>query len=154
MRSHPEWDVLNRGVNGERSDEIESRFDRDVVGGSPAAVVIIAGVNDIYQGRTVEHVIGRLRAMYARAAAAGIPVVAGSILPYNTATPEQNGHIRHVNEWIRRLPGVMFVDTHAAVATAGNPDLLFGSPDGLHPAAAGYRRMADAIGPALEEVLR
>jgi len=154
MRSHPEWDVLNRGVNGERSDEIESRFDRDVVGGSPAAVVIIAGVNDIYQGRTVEHVIGRLRAIYARAAAAGIRVVAGSILPYNTATPEQNGHIRHVNEWIRRLPGVMFVDTHAAVAMAGNPALLFESPDGLHPAAAGYRRMADAIGPVLEEVLR
>ena len=78
MQSHPEWEVLNCGVNGERSDEIHARFDRDVLGASPAAVVIIAGVNDVYQGRPVEHVTGQLRAMYARAATAGIRVVAGS----------------------------------------------------------------------------
>jgi len=153
MHSHPEWEVLNRGVNGERSDEIQARFDRDVVGASPAAVVIIAGVNDVYQGRPVEHVTGQLRAMYVRAADAGIRVVAGSILPFNTATPEQNGRMRHINDWIRRLPGVLFADTRAAVATAGNPDVLFESPDGLHPTAAGYHRMADVIRRALEQVL-
>jgi len=153
MQSHPEWEVLNCGVNGERSDEIHARFDRDVVGASPAAVVIIAGVNDVYQGRPVGHVTGQLRAMYARAAAAGIRVVAGSILPFDTATPEQNGHMRHINDWIRRLPGILFVDTRAAVAMAGNPDVLFESPDGLHPTSAGYHRMADVIRPALEQVL-
>ena len=153
MQPHPAWEVLNRGVNGERSDEIRARFDRDVVGASPAAVVIIAGVNDVYQGRPFEHVTGHLRAMYARASAARIRVVAGSILPYNTATPEQNGRMRHINDWIRCLPGILFVDTRAAVAMAGNPDLLFESPDGLHPTALGYQRMADAIRPALEQVL-
>ena len=153
MQSHPEWEVLNCGVNGERSDEIRARFDRDVVGASPAAVVIIAGVNDVYQGRPVEHVTGHLRAMYARAATARIRVVAGSILPYNTATPEQNGRMRHINDWMRRLPGILFVDTRTAVAAAGNPDLLCESPDGLHPTAAGYHRMADVIRPALEQVL-
>ena len=25
MRAHPEWQVLNRGVNGERSDQIRAR---------------------------------------------------------------------------------------------------------------------------------
>jgi lysophospholipase L1-like esterase len=154
MQSHPEWEVLNCGVNGERSDEIHARFDRDVLGASPAAVVIIAGVNDVYQGRPVEHVTGQLRAMYARAATAGIRVVAGSILPFNTATPGQNGRMRHINDWIRRLPGILFVDTRAAVAMAGSPDVLFESPDGLHPTAAGYRRMADVIRPALEQGLR
>ena len=154
MQSHPEWEVLNRGVNGERSDEIQTRFDRDVVGASPVAVVIIAGVNDVYQGRPVEHVTEQLRAMYARAAAAGIRVVAGSIIPYHTATPEQNARMRQINEWIRRQSGIVFVDTRAAVATAGNPDVLFESPDGLHPTAAGYHRMADALRPALEQVLR
>ena len=39
MRAHPEWDVLNRGVNGERSDEIATRFDRDVVAAAPAVVI-------------------------------------------------------------------------------------------------------------------
>ena len=51
MRAHSNWLVLNRGVNGERSDQILARFDRHVMEAKPAAVVIIAGVNDIYQGR-------------------------------------------------------------------------------------------------------
>jgi len=154
MKVHPEWVVLNRGINGQRSDEIHARFERDVIRNAPAATVIIAGVNDIYQGRSVEHVTGELQAMYARAAEAGIPVVAGSIIPFNTATPEQNRRMRQANEWIRRHPKVTFVDTGAAVAASGNPDLLFESPDGLHPSAAGYRRMAEAIAPALLRVLR
>ena len=54
MRAQPEWDVLNRGVNGERSDQIAARFERDVIDAAPRAVVIIAGVNDVYQGRAAD----------------------------------------------------------------------------------------------------
>jgi lysophospholipase L1-like esterase len=154
MKAHPEWVVLNRGVNGERSDQIRARFERDVVQNSPAAVVLIAGVNDIYQGRTVEQVIAQLDAMYVRAAQVSIPVVAGSIIPFNTATLEQNGRMRQVNDWIRRQPDVAFVDTRGAVSAAGNPDVLFESPDGLHPTPAGYRRMAEAIAPSIQRLLR
>jgi lysophospholipase L1-like esterase len=154
MKAHPDWIVLNRGVNGERSDQIRARFERDVIRNSPAAVVIIAGVNDIYQGRTVEEVTEQLQAMYARAAQAGIPVVAGSIIPFNTATPEQNRRMRQVNDWICRQPKVAFVDTRGAVSAASHPDALFESPDGLHPTAAGYRRMAEAIAPSIQRLLR
>lgn len=157
MQAHPEWDVLNMGVDGERSDQIRGRFERDVVDRAPAAVVIIAGVNDVYQGREAQHVIEQLAAMYERARREEIPVVAGTIVPYNTATADQNGRMREINEWIRRHASehdnVTFVDTRAAVAAADNADLLFESPDDLHPSAAGYRRMADAIRPALENVL-
>jgi lysophospholipase L1-like esterase len=154
MEAHPEWQVLNRGVNGERSDEIRVRFDRDVVAARPDAVVIIAGVNDVYQGRSVEEVTAQLAAMYTSATAAGIRVVAGSIIPYNTATPDANARMRRINDWIRRQAGVAFVDTRAAVAASTDPDRLFDSPDGLHPTPSGYRRMADAIRPILEQVLR
>ena len=160
MQAHPEWEVLNRGVDGERSDQIAARFDRDVIAVQPRAVVIIAGVNDVYQGRDVEHVTQVLDRMYARAAGAGILVVAGSIIPYNTATAEQNAKMHRINDWIRErsMPGsktpVMFVDTRAAVAAQGKPDRLIESPDELHPTARGYRLMADAIRTALETILR
>jgi len=154
MKIRPTWTVLNRGVNGERSDQIRARFDRDVVQASPAAVVIIAGVNDVYQGRTVAHVTEQLHAMYTRAADARIIVVAGSIVPYNTATADENARMHQINEWIRRQPGIAFADTRSAVAASDNPDRLFESPDGLHPSAAGYRRMAEAIDVALEARLR
>jgi lysophospholipase L1-like esterase len=158
VQAHPEWEVLNRGVNGERSDQIAARFARDVIDVPPAAVIIIAGVNDVYQGRDVEHVTAELRTMYDRAAHAGIRVVAGSIVPYNTATPDQNDRMHRINDWVRQQvrtdPAVAFVDTRAAVAASGNPDRLAESPDGLHPSPQGYRLMADAIQPVLEGVLR
>ena len=158
MKDHPEWEVLNRGVNGERSDQILSRFERDVVDARPKVVVIIAGVNDVYQGRPVAHVTQQLQRMYDTAARAGIRVVVGSIIPYNTATPAQNARMSEINTWIRSRADVDanidFADTRTAVAAPGNPDSLVSSPDGLHPSADGYRRMATAIAPVLERILR
>jgi lysophospholipase L1-like esterase len=156
-QAHPDWDVRNCGVNGERSDQIAARFDRDVASAQPAAVVIIAGVNDIYQGRSASAVTAQLRAIYDRAASANIPVVAGSIVPFNTATPAQNAGMHAVNMWIAaeaaRDPRVLFADTRRAVAAPDDPDRLAGSPDGLHPDIDGYRRMAEAIGPVLVAAL-
>jgi lysophospholipase L1-like esterase len=155
MQSHPDWDVLNRGVNGERSDQIRDRFDRDVISAGPAVVVVIAGVNDVYQGREVEHVTRHLRWMYDQAR---IRVVAGTILPYGTATPEQNAKMRQINAWIRQQadadPALGFADTRAAVGAPGKPDMLSDSPDRLHPSPSGYRAMAGAIQPVIEQVLR
>ena len=157
-RGHPEWDVLNMGVNGERSDQIRARFERDVVERKPRVVILIAGVNDVYQGRDVQHVRDQLASMYDRAKRAGILVVSGTIVPYNTATPEQNKKMHEINAWIRqhaaRDPNVSFVDTRAAAADRKNPDLLFESPDGLHPSPAGYRRMAEAIEPVLHKLVK
>lgn len=158
MQGRPEWEVLNRGVNGERSDQIRARFDRDVIRENAAAVIIIAGVNDVYQGRRAADVVTHLRWMYDRARRAGIRIVAGTIVPFNTATPDQNARMREVNGWIREQANadrsIAFADTRAAVAAPNNADLLFESPDRLHPSPAGYRRMAEAIRPALERILR
>jgi lysophospholipase L1-like esterase len=158
MRTHADWQVLNRGVNGERSDRIRARFKRDAAQPKPAVVVIIAGVNDIYQGRTAESVEVELEAMYTGARAAQIVVVAGSIIPFNTASPDQNRRMHAVNDWIRgyaaRHQGaVVFCDTRAAVSAPGQPDRLVSSPDDLHPSPDGYRRMAIALEPAIIEAL-
>ena len=158
MQAHPEWEVLNRGVNGERSDQILARFDRDVLALEPRAVVIVAGVNDVYQGRPAAHVIEHLDDMYKRAQRASIAVVAGTIIPYNTATADQNARMHEINAWIRSRSNtdarVHFVDTRAAVAAPHAADLLGDTPDQLHPSAAGYRHMAEAIRPVLERVLQ
>ena len=156
--AHPDWRVLNCGVNGERSDQIAARFDRDVLAHDPRVVVIIAGVNDVYQGLGADHVTAHLAAMYERARRAGLPVVAGSILPYNTATPDQNGRMHAINAWIRdaagRRPGLQFADTRAAVSDPADGDRLATSLDGLHPDIDGYRRMADALAPAIAAALK
>jgi lysophospholipase L1-like esterase len=157
QRAHPEWRVVNAGVNGERSDEIEHRFSRDVLAHSPNVVVIIAGVNDVYQGRDAAQVTSRLRSMYDLAREAGIAVVAGTIVPYNTATDAQNAEMHAVNAWIveeaRRDLNVLAANTRVAAAAPDNPDLLAGTPDGLHPDIDGYRRMAEVLEPAIARAI-
>jgi lysophospholipase L1-like esterase len=158
MQAHPEWQVLNRGVNGERSDQIRVRFARDAIKPGPAVVVIIAGVNDVYQGRSAESVERELEAMYDAARAARIAVVAGTIIPFNSASPDQNARMHAVNDWIRAYAAshagsVVFCDTRAAVAAPGQPDRLVSSPDDLHPSPDGYKRMAVALEPAIKHAL-
>jgi lysophospholipase L1-like esterase len=158
MRAHPGWDVLNMGVNGERSDQIRARFERDVIDQKPRVVIVIAGVNDVYQGRETQHVKDQLAAMFDSAKRAGIRVVAGTIIPYNTATAEQNRRMHEINAWIRERAAadanLSFVDTRAAAADRNDPDRLVESPDGLHPSPGGYRRMAEAIEPILQQLVK
>jgi len=157
MRRQPGWSVLNRGIDGERSDQIAARFDRDVLANAPAAVIIIAGVNDVYQGRSVDQVTANLRAMYDRAAAAGIPVIAGSIVPYNSASADANRKMHEINAWIAAQAAhdhnLFAVDTRAAAAARDDGDRLAASPDGLHPDVEGYRAMAEAIMPGVSRAL-
>ncbi len=72
MRLHPDWVVLNRGINGQRSDEIRGRFQRDVMLEEPNFVIILAGVNDVYQGTRTETLKRNLLEMYELALSARI----------------------------------------------------------------------------------
>jgi lysophospholipase L1-like esterase len=161
MKTRPDWRVLNRGVTGERSDQIRARFERDVIaetkkGDGPFLAVIIAGVNDVYQGRTAETVERELHAMYDAARAARLPLVAGTIIPYDTATDDQNRRMHAINRWIQHYTehhgGVAFCDTRTAVAEPGQLDRLVSSPDGLHPSPEGYRLIALALEPVIEKL--
>ncbi len=152
MQSHPEWEVLNRGINGQRSDQIRARFECDVTDNNPRAVVILAGVNDVYQRYPLSHIQENLSAMYARAQELGIAVVAGTVIPYNVARAAENQEIHELNDWIRQLP-IPVCDFHKAVQDVHDQDHLRQSPDGLHPTPQGYHRMAVALRPVLAEAL-
>jgi len=159
MRSHPEWRVLNHGVNGERTDQIRVRFARVIGSLSPDVVIVIGGVNDIYQGHPAESAERELDAIFtlARNAVPCVSIVAGSILPFDTATADQNQRMRAVNDWIRDRVAhhrdMIFCDTRRAVAHPKDLDRLIATADGLHPTAEGYRLMAEALAPAILRAL-
>src|SRR5436309_14011409 len=91
MRSHPEWTVLNRGINGETAEDIRNRLPRDVLPERPAYAIVLAGVNDIFGHDRPETVERHLAATYADILDAGIVPVAATVLPYHTATARSPG---------------------------------------------------------------
>ncbi len=90
---------------------------------------------------------------------AGIRVILGTQAPCkdyalgNHGTPTAIAARNEINDWIR-TSGVSdgVVDFHAALRDPGDPDRLradLDSGDHLHPSAAGYQAMADAVDVAL-----
>lgn len=153
VRNHADWTFLNKGVNGERSDQILSRFERDVLGESPRLVIVLAGVNDIFQGRSGASVARNLREMYRAARRAEIVPMATTVLPYNTSGKREAKEIKELNAWIEstaKAEGMLFCDTNQAVRDRDDERMLASSPDGLHPDVQGYKRMGDAIAAVLE----
>lgn len=153
MEAHPDWTVLNRGIDGQTAAEIRGRFEQDVLRAKPAYVILLAGVNDIFGGSEAESVERELARMYADALDAAIVPVAASVLPYDRATPRATAAIFTLNTWIESFAKVLdipFADTHAAVAAADAPHRLRGSPDGMHPDVDGYRRMGAALSRTVE----
>ncbi|MDE2141595.1 MAG: hypothetical protein KGJ84_04195 [Elusimicrobia bacterium] len=136
-----------------RADEIRARFPRDVEAVHPRFVLILAGVNDVYQDRPLADAEGDLLWMYRRAKALGIIPVAASVLPFTRATPAQNRRLAELNAWIRDAAArekIPFCDSARAVGDPKDPRRLKGSPDGLHPDVAGYRALGEAFAKTLE----
>ena len=153
MKAHPDWTVLNRGIDGQTATEIRGRFARDVLSAKPSYVILLAGVNDIFGGSEAESVERELARMYADALDAGIVPVAATVLPYDRATPRATAAIFTLNTWIESFAKVLdipFADTHSAVAALDAPHRLRGSPDGMHPDVDGYRRMGDTLTRTIE----
>ena len=156
MKEHPEWKVLNRGVNGELSDEILRRFERDVLAARPDWVIVLAGVNDLYQGHSVETIQKNLETLYEKARKAGILVIACSILPYNTLDEVVKERMLEMNRWIKEYAsrhGLVFCDTFHAIEDPFRPVRLKSSPDGLHPDVEGYRKIGEAVSKVLAQAL-
>src|SRR3989442_10836768 len=140
VRAHPEWTVLNRGINGETASEIRARFERDVLAARPQYAILLAGGNDIHGGYHAGAVERHLAAMDADTLDPGIVPVAATVLPYDTATTRASGDMLTLNAWIEsvtKVLGIPFCDTHAAVADTLNLNRLRGSPSGIHPRAPG-----------------
>ncbi len=156
QKKHPEWKVLNRGFRAERSDQILGRFERDVPAVKPDVLVVLAGVNDLYQGYSAESIVKNLQRIYEKAVENHISVIACTILPYHSAAAEIRSRMKEVNDWIRRYAEehrLGFCDTSDALEDPNSPGQLQSSADGLHPDVAGYQKMGEVIAQAIEKTM-
>lgn len=166
-RAFPGRPYVNRGIGGQVTAQMVLRFHADVVALRPAAVVILAGINDltdVLQEETDNGIEANWQAMAEMARAHGIAVVFASVMPVNNYTANARdmlkdrdpARIAALNRWLRGWcaeQGYGFADYAAAVTDARGLLRADLTQDGLHPDAAGYARMAPvaeaAIGRAL-----
>jgi len=142
--------VMNRGVGGNTTAMMRSRFETDVVSYAPDAVIILGGVHDAFQKVPRAETQANLEWMVTRAQECGItPYVA--TLPPTTVLVEALAFMNDsIRAFAQRRPGVGLIDFRSAFVSAGSPG---GAPylvDLVHFDAAGYRLMADAARPAVE----
>jgi lysophospholipase L1-like esterase len=159
--------VVNAGIAGNRilvdgptGPSALARLDRDVLDRAGAThVILFEGTNDLFRGATSAELIAGTRQIIDRVHARGIKIIGATIIP--RGKPEgagegfselQERYRLEVNAWIRAeapFDGVIDFD---AVMTGGGVSPTGAqimkreySCDFVHPNAAGYRALANAI---------
>ena len=165
--------VLNAGIGGNRlltdntSPNALSRLERDVLA-QPGVrtVIVLIGINDIgglsregpvtaeKRAAVVAGLIAGYRQVIARAHERGIRVVGATILPCGgtkvyRSDADADADRQAVNAWIRTSGAFdAVIDFDAVTRDPAHPERLlpaYDSGDQLHPSAAGYKAMGQAV---------
>ncbi len=158
---------VNRGIGGQTTPQMLIRFRQDVINLQPAAVVILAGTNDI-AGNTGPMTLEDTEANYASlaelAAAHHIRVIFSSVLPVHNYTSQSTNlflqrspeKIRELNRWLRDYcgsNGCVYLDYFSAMVDPSGLLKKELAADGLHPNAGGYAIMAPLAEGAIQKAL-
>jgi lysophospholipase L1-like esterase len=162
--SFPDKPYVNRGISGQTTPQMLVRFYPDVIELKPAAVIILAGTNDIARNtgpETAEMMQRNFMAMADLAKANGIKVIFCSIMPVSDYSRKQTvnhppADILKINAWMQGYAakiGAIYADYFTPLADEKGFFKQPLSADGLHPNAAGYELMAPVAAAAIQKAL-
>lgn len=163
----PNRDFLNRGISGQITGQMLGRFLNDVVSIRPAAVVMLAGTNDIGRGVDIVTIESNLTAMCDLADHYKLKVILSSVLPVHDYSAAINPTferskmrsplvIRALNDWLvsfSQKRGYVYLDYFHPLLDNRAMLTKEYSDDGLHPNSGGYRIMAPLALSAIEKAL-
>src|SRR5580700_6101638 len=164
--SFPGKPYVNRGISGQTTPQMLVRMFPDVIDLKPAAVIILAGTNDIARNtgpETAAMIEENFQAMTELAQAHGIKVILCSITPIADYGPNKMSEgrppadILKLNAWIKEYAArvhAVYCDYFSAVVDDRGMLKPGISMDGLHPNAEGYKLMVPVAEAAIAKALQ
>ena len=155
---------IDRGISGQTTSQMLLRFRQDVIELKPAAVIILAGINDIAENTgpiTLEAIFGNIVSMVQLARAHKIKVLMCSVLPANqfpwrpAILPAEK--VIALNVMLKDYAvqhKIIYVDYYSAMVDdkKGLPKKYAG--DGIHPTLEGYKVMETLAEVAIRKALK
>lgn len=163
---------INRGISGQTTPQMLLRMRADVIAHKPAAMLLLAGTNDIAGNTgamTNEQIQDNYRSIAELAKANGIKMIFASILPVSDYNKNAKGEIINrttqrpperilaLNEWLKDYCAankLIYLDYFSATVDDKGflkPEL---AGDGLHPNAEGYKIMQKLAEAAIAKALK
>jgi lysophospholipase L1-like esterase len=158
-------DFVNRGISGQITSQMLGRMKADVIDLKPAAMIVLAGTNDIARGIPLAVIENNLAMLADLAKAHDITPVFASILPVSDYHKGENPAyemtkrrppetIRTLNAWIQnfcRQRNYVYADYFSALVDQAGFLKTDAANDGLHPNGTGYRLMAPIAQAAIDK---
>jgi lysophospholipase L1-like esterase len=160
-------DFVNRGISGQITGEMLGRMKSDVIDLKPAAVLILAGTNDLARDIPIRTIQSNLTMIADLADAYNVKVLFASILPVSDYHKDKNPRfemtkarppavISNLNFWIKDFCAqrkYTYVDYHSKMVDQAGFLQAEMADDGLHPNSMGYRIMAPIAVEAIDRVI-
>ena len=156
---------VNRGISGQTTPQMLVRMFPDVIDLKPAAVILLAGTNDIAQNtgpQTAKMIEENFQAITELAEKHNIKVILCSLTPVSdyTSSPQTTRRppaaILELNQWIKNYTAAghaIFADYYSALVDDQGMLKNGYSNDGLHPNARGYALLVPVAEAAIEKAL-
>jgi acyl-CoA thioesterase I len=148
--------VINAGVSGDTTAGGRARIDWTLAD-NPDALIVTLGGNDLLRGLDPAESRANLEAVLRAASDAGVPVLLTGMPAPGNYGPEFKRDFESIYPDLAAEYGALLVENLLAPisekAQSGESlaDLMQG--DRIHPNAEGVRRIVEAIGPKVEELL-
>lgn len=166
---HPDFftrnNYVDKGVSGQNTIQMLSRYKKDIIALDPQCVVIMAGTNDLAQGYSKQEILANIKNMAEQAEAEHMNVILCSITPCNDtysnlSNPKTKGaHIVAVNDMIKAYAaqkGFIYCDYYPALVAEDGYSLkeAYWLYDHLHPNPDAYTVMEGIIKPIIDSLIQ